>query len=97
MLRSLALQQLDTVLGPWRSVPWSRPSSGWLRAVRHALGMTTRQLAKSVGVTQATVVDAERTEAKGRYHTRDAAAIRRSSRMRGAVRPRPPATPRRNG
>jgi len=27
--------------------------------------MTTRQLAKSVGVTQATVVDAERTEAKG--------------------------------
>lgn len=27
--------------------------------------MTTRQLAKSVGVTQAAVVDAERTEAKG--------------------------------
>ena len=65
MLRSLPLQQLDKTLDPWRSLPRSRPSGGWLRAVRQALGMTTRQLAKSVGVTQAAVVDAERTEAKG--------------------------------
>ena len=65
MLRSLPLQQLDKTLGPWRSLPRSRPGGGWLRAVRQALGMTTRQLAKSVGVTQAAVVDAERTEAKG--------------------------------
>ncbi|MGH8141909.1 MAG: mobile mystery protein A [Steroidobacteraceae bacterium] len=56
---------MDRVLSPWRSLPWSRPSGGWLRAVRQALGMTTRQLAKSVGVTQAAVVDAERSEAKG--------------------------------
>src|SRR5271156_1685030 len=65
MLRSLPLQQLDKTLRPWRSLPRSRPSGGWLRAVRQALGMTTRQLAKSVGVTQAAVDDAERTEAKG--------------------------------
>jgi predicted DNA-binding mobile mystery protein A len=65
MLRSLPLQQLDQTLGPWRSLPRSRPSGGWLRAVRQALGMTTRQLAKSVGVSQAAVVDTERTEAKG--------------------------------
>ena len=65
MLQSLPLQQLDQTLGPWRSLPPSRPSGGWLRAVRQALGMTTRQLAKSVGVSQAAVVDAERTEAKG--------------------------------
>jgi predicted DNA-binding mobile mystery protein A len=65
MLRSLSLQQLDKTLNPWRSLPSSRPSGGWLRAVRQALGMTTRQLAKAVGVTQAAVVDAERTEAKG--------------------------------
>jgi len=65
MLRSLPLQHLDKTLGPWRSLPRSRPSRGWLRAVRQALGMTTRQLAKAVGVTQAAVVDAERTEAKG--------------------------------
>lgn len=65
MLRMLALQQLDQTLDRWRSLPWARPSTGWLRAVRQALGMTTRQLAKSVGVSQAAVVDAERTEAKG--------------------------------
>lgn len=65
MLRSLALQQIDKTLGPWRSLPRSRPTGGWLRAVRQALGMTTRQLAKTVGVTQAAVVDAERNESKG--------------------------------
>jgi predicted DNA-binding mobile mystery protein A len=65
MLHSLPIQQLDKVLSPWRSLSPSRPSGGWLRAVRQALGMTTRQLAKTVGVTQAAVVDAERTEAKG--------------------------------
>ena len=65
MLRSLPLQQLDKTLSLWRSLPRSRPSGGWLRAVRQALGMTTRQLAKAVGVTQAAVVDAERSEAKG--------------------------------
>jgi len=65
MLRSLPLQQLDSSLGPWRSLQRSRPSGGWLRAIRQALGITTRQLAKSVGVTQAAIVDTERTEAKG--------------------------------
>jgi predicted DNA-binding mobile mystery protein A len=65
MLRSLALHQLDESLDKWRVLPRSRPGGGWLRAMRQALGMTTRQLAKSVGVTQAAVVDAERTEAKG--------------------------------
>jgi predicted DNA-binding mobile mystery protein A len=65
MLRSLPLKQLDSSLGPWRSLPRSRPSGGWLRAIRQALGITTRQLAKSAGVTQSAIVDTERTEAKG--------------------------------
>jgi predicted DNA-binding mobile mystery protein A len=65
MLRTLSLQQLDKSLAPWRALPRSRPGGGWLRAVRQALGMTTRQLAKSVGVTQGAVVDVERAEAKG--------------------------------
>ena len=65
MIRSLPVQQLDKTLAPWRSLSFSRPTGGWLRAVRQAMGMTTRQLAKSVGVTQAAVVDAERTEARG--------------------------------
>lgn len=65
VLKSLALRQLDTVLGPWRSLPNSRPAGGWLRAIREALGMTTRQLAKRIGVTQSAIVDTERTEARG--------------------------------
>jgi len=65
MLRSLPIQQLDKALAPWRTLPLSRPNAGWLRALRQALGMTTRQVAKSVGVTQSAVVDTERTEAKG--------------------------------
>lgn len=65
MLKSLPLLQLDKTLRRWRCLPRTRPSGGWLRAIRQALGMTTRQLAGAVGVTQAAVVDAERTEAKG--------------------------------
>ena len=65
MISSLPVRQLDKTLAPWRSLSLSRPTGGWLRAVRNALGMTTRQLAKSVGVTQAAVGDAERTEARG--------------------------------
>jgi predicted DNA-binding mobile mystery protein A len=65
MLRSLPLQQLDKTLGPWRALAYARPSGGWLRAIRQTLGMTTRQLAKAVGVSQAAVVDTERTEARG--------------------------------
>jgi predicted DNA-binding mobile mystery protein A len=65
MLRTLALQQIDATLGSWRALPRARPKGGWLRAVRQALGMTTRQLANTVGVSQTAVVDAERNEAKG--------------------------------
>lgn len=65
ILKFLASQQLDTALAQWRLLPRSRPSGGWLRAIRTAIGMTTRQLATRVGVTQSAVVDAERTEAKG--------------------------------
>src|SRR5258708_37435470 len=64
VVRSLPLQQIDHALARWRTLGRPRPKGGWLRAIRQALGMTTRQLAKKVGVTQAAVVDAERSEAK---------------------------------
>lgn len=64
MPRSLPPQQLDDALVPWRVLARSWPRNGWLRAIRETLGMTTRQFAKSVGVTQAAVMDAERREAK---------------------------------
>lgn len=64
MSELLAERQLDKTLEPWRALPRSPPSGGWLRAVRQALGMTTRQLARALNVTQAAVADAERAEAK---------------------------------
>ena len=63
MFRTLPLQRLDKALGEWRALPYMRPADGWLRAIRQALGITTRQLAATVGVSQAAVVDAERNEA----------------------------------
>jgi predicted DNA-binding mobile mystery protein A len=65
VFKSLPLLRLDRALGHWRALPVVRPKGGWLRAIRGALGMTTRQVARSVGVSQAAVVDAERSEAKG--------------------------------
>jgi len=65
MLRSLVLRELDETLAPWREITRPPPTGGWLRAIRQALGMTTRQMARFVGVTQAAVVDAERSEARG--------------------------------
>ncbi len=41
------------------------PSRGWIRAIREALGMTTGQLAKRLGVHQPRVVELERGEATG--------------------------------
>ncbi|MDE2013217.1 MAG: mobile mystery protein A [Alphaproteobacteria bacterium] len=43
----------------------TRPSRGWVRALREALGMTTGQLAKRLGVQQPRVIELERAEATG--------------------------------
>lgn len=42
------------------------PRGGWLRAIRQALGMTTRQLAARIGIAQPTLVQAEKSEVDGR-------------------------------
>ena len=41
------------------------PARGWIRAIRQALGITTAQLAKRMGVRQPSIVDLERSEEKG--------------------------------
>jgi predicted DNA-binding mobile mystery protein A len=41
------------------------PSRGWVKAIREALGMTTAQLAKRMGVRQPSVVNLEMSEEKG--------------------------------
>lgn len=42
-----------------------RPPKGWLRAVRDALGMTTAQLARRLGVSQPRIVELEQAEVSG--------------------------------
>lgn len=41
------------------------PPSGWIRAIREALGMTARQLAARVGVSLSTLLGAEKNEVAG--------------------------------
>jgi predicted DNA-binding mobile mystery protein A len=42
-----------------------RPPKGWLRAIRDALGMTTMQLGKRLGVSQPRIVELEQSEVSG--------------------------------
>jgi predicted DNA-binding mobile mystery protein A len=58
-----AARALDTRIAAIR-LP-DRPSKGWLRAVRDALGITTRQFATRLGVTQSRIVALERAETEG--------------------------------
>jgi predicted DNA-binding mobile mystery protein A len=53
---------------------YSPPLRGWIKAVREALGITTAQLAKRLGMKQPSVVAIEQSEAKG---TIELATLRR--------------------
>lgn len=59
-------RQIEEALEPWRALSRSRPpGQGWIRAVRQALGMTTRQLADRIRTRQSNVVRLEKAEATG--------------------------------
>jgi len=45
-----------------REIP--RPHRGWIRAVREALGMSTTELGRRMGISQQSVVDLERSEGR---------------------------------
>jgi predicted DNA-binding mobile mystery protein A len=54
--RTLRLRQLDAALARWRTAALPpRPSSGWIRAIRNALGMSSAVLAGRLGVTDSAV------------------------------------------
>lgn len=64
--KALRLEQLTRQLGGLaRPALRERPSQGWIRAVRDALGMSTYQLARRIGVSQPTLANWEQREAKG--------------------------------
>jgi predicted DNA-binding mobile mystery protein A len=62
--RALARKNLDKRLTQLQNVgTLARPPRGWIRAIREALGMTTAQLGKRLGITQPSVVGLEKAEA----------------------------------
>jgi predicted DNA-binding mobile mystery protein A len=70
----------------------ARPPKGWLRAVRDALGMTTAQLARRLGVSQPRIVELEHSEVSGgvTLHTLQRAAEALGCRLVYALVPERP-------
>ncbi len=60
---ALARKNLEKRLAPFRDTPVVTPSRGWTRAIREALGLTTRQLAKRMGVAPSRIPAIEKAEA----------------------------------
>src|SRR5262245_24223753 len=59
-------QQLDKRIAALRPLTgMAKPHRGWVRAIRETLGMTTRQLADRMGISQPTLVRLEKSEAAG--------------------------------
>lgn len=62
--RATARKNLDKRLNSIRNADlFARPARGWVKALREALGMTTAQLAKRLGVAQPSAVGLEQAEA----------------------------------
>lgn len=64
--KNLSLKHLDEALSTARpeDLP-ARPPGGWVRAIRAALGMSTRALGARIGVSQSRVSSIEKGEADG--------------------------------
>lgn len=63
--RALARKHLDRQSDAWRSLrAEKRPAHGWMRAIRDALGMSSRQAAARMGVAQSTYTRFEKSEAE---------------------------------
>lgn len=63
--KDLKQRQLDAGLTRWRTAALpARPPSGWIKAIREALGMSAAYLAKRLGVVQSSVHRLEMSEAE---------------------------------
>lgn len=75
--RSKARDALDERLGPLRPVDqWAQPRTGWIKAIRNALGMTSAELGRRLSITAAGVRSLEISEAAG---TIKVATLRRAA------------------
>ena len=62
---ALARKNLDKRFVLMREVPMSVPPRGWIRAIREALGLSTRQLAERMGSSQSWISVLEKAEVTG--------------------------------
>jgi predicted DNA-binding mobile mystery protein A len=61
---NLKQRQLDAALTRWRTAELpARPPSGWIKAIREALGMSSAHLAKKLNLVPSTVLRLEASEA----------------------------------
>jgi len=60
--RVQAISALERRLSPLRLWPSARPARGWLRAIRHAFGITTAQYGARLGVSQPRIIALEKGE-----------------------------------
>lgn len=90
---AVARRHLDARLNPTVPVAsFQRPPKGWVKAIREALGMTTKQLAGRMGIAQSSVVTLEQSEALGRIQldTLQRAALALDCRLVYALVPNQP-------
>jgi predicted DNA-binding mobile mystery protein A len=65
--RNLRLKQLDRSLEPYRAARKApRPSKGWIRAIRQALGVSSGELARRLGTSRQLPLQFEKSEAEDR-------------------------------
>jgi len=65
-LAAQARQNLDARFPEWQPAErFKPPVRGWIKAVREALGMSSAQLAKRLGIRQPTLVQIEQSEVRG--------------------------------
>jgi predicted DNA-binding mobile mystery protein A len=65
--RTLRLKQLDRALAPFRAaVSVARPVKGWVRAIREAIGVSSADLAKTMGTSRQLSLQQEKAEAEDR-------------------------------
>lgn len=69
--KSLRLRQLDRGLTPYQAARTaSRPSRGWIRAVREALGVSSGELARRLHTSRQLPLQLEKSEAEDRITLR---------------------------
>lgn len=74
--RNLRLKQLDRSLEPYQAVRKApRPSKGWIRTVRQALGISSGGLARRLGTSRQLPLQLEKAEAEDRITLKSLRAV----------------------